>query len=552
MKLHIKIAPQQNGEGVVRPTIIGNRGRLRWVGHRFLNDLFGKWQRLFDRVLEVPIDDMEDLQDQIAGFNAQMLDRLAELGAQAGILVLEYPAMGDGNAAHDPVDLARRIALVLRGLDGAQTTLHLTRNDPVVQRAIHTAQSQADGSPATSATTTDTFDDDAAWTARLNAALLGELPTCTAVMRPDETGCIDPVDVARAFLRDMGISPETMKLAAHTRSPEVQLAAKAILRDTNPDALVPARPATCDAASQEPLSIFFMVEPGPLEAQAHLLIASLMVNCRDDFQLVGFCRTERVADLHAETRKFLAMTGAELRAIENHFSDGYPAGNKLIAAAGLQAKGWGLFLDTDICLVRPSRFLDVVAPGRVSLCLDNLPGWAANDDAFQAVADVLGFAAFPRKQALWGGSMSHPTYNAGLVLFPPAKSEETDFGARWLAHAEILEHDDRIANKRPWLDTIALAGLAAKDNNVRPLSLEWNCTTRMSDETTRVLHYHGLRQLRQYGWVEGVDQILAASPSQFNSFEEFMTGHKRDMKLASDVEFRAMRHGLKTQKQGPY
>lgn len=118
--------------------------------------------------------------------------------------------------------------------------------------------------------------------------------------------------------------------------------------------------------AQEPLTIFFMVEPGPLELQAHLLIASLEVNCRDAYRLVAFYRDDWADDLNPATKDFLASTKTVLRTLTNTFADGYPAGNKLIAASLVKASGWSLFMDTDTMLARPTSFMSQAAGCRLA------------------------------------------------------------------------------------------------------------------------------------------------------------------------------------------
>ena len=61
-----------------------------------------------------------------------------------------------------------------------------------------------------------------------------------------------------------------------------------------------------------------------------------------------------------------------------------------------------------------------------------------------------------------------------------------------------------------------------------------------------IIHYHGLRQLKQYGWLDRVNAVLAASPSRFDSLWDLAFHYKRDLGIEGDVFRRAMRHGLQT------
>ncbi|MFT6944879.1 MAG: hypothetical protein ACJAUW_001457 [Yoonia sp.] len=79
-------------------------------------------------------------------------------------------------------------------------------------------------------------------------------------------------------------------------------------------------------------------------------------------------------------------------------------------------------------------------------------------------------ATLGHKIALRGGATSFPLYNTGLVLFPPAGSGTPDFGQIWFDTALGLDVDDAIENKRPWLDTVALAACVIRVHSARPIS----------------------------------------------------------------------------------
>lgn len=267
------------------------------------------------------------------------------------------------------------------------------------------------------------------------------------------------------------------------------------------------------------------------------------MNCRDNFRLVAFCRDDRVDDLNPATKEFLAAMHTELRTLTNTFADGYPAGNKLIAASLVSSAGWSLFMDTDMLLVRPTSFMSQAAGRRVSLCVDTVNGWTNLDAQWEALAQNLDMASLGPKIVLRGGATSYPLYNAGLILFPPAGQGRSDFGHVWYETALRLDRDEAIENKRPWLDTIALAACVMRDQSARPISEDWNCTTRNASASTRVLHYHGLRQLRQFDWENRASAILAASSSPYDNLNDAVTGHREDLGVKGDLWRRAMRHG---------
>lgn len=296
------------------------------------------------------------------------------------------------------------------------------------------------------------------------------------------------------------------------------------------------------------LKIFFIVEPGPLEVQAHLLVSSLILNCRDDFVLQAFCRAERMPGLQAETQVFLAENNVPLCEIRNDFPDGYPAGNKLMAAAAVSDAEWFLFLDTDMVMMRPASFLAQAEAGRVAMCLDTVNGWSTRPEQWKLLFGTFGHAV-PQEVILYPhGNTGPPLFNAGLVLFPGEGPEGRHFGQHWHATSRLLDALPNLNAKRPWLDTIALLPTFAQHPVFGPTRLPriWNNTTSMSQDDAVIIHYHGLRQLKQYGWLDRVNAVLAASPSRYDSLWDLAFHYKRDLGIEGDVFRRAMRHGLQT------
>ena len=225
---------------------------------------------------------------------------------------------------------------------------------------------------------------------------------------------------------------------------------------------------------------------------------------------------------------------------------GYPAGNKLIAARDVKPDGAAVFLDTDMIMVRPSSFLEETTPGRVSVCLDTLNAWSKRVMHWSALYETFDCPLPPFKLRLAQGELSYPIYNAGLVLFPPARPGEDHFGKIWHDCARKLEENPEVIKKRPWLDTIslAIAPNVSKTLGVRMLDTAWNCTTRQATEDTHIIHYHGIRQLKMHNWQDKADDILAQSNSPFDTMAEAVRYHVEDMKVEGDLYRRAMRHGL--------
>ncbi len=297
------------------------------------------------------------------------------------------------------------------------------------------------------------------------------------------------------------------------------------------------------------LKIFFIVEPGPLEVQAHLLVASLVLNCRDDFVLHSFCRAERIAGLQAETLAFLSDQSVELTPIVNDFLDGYPAGNKLIAADAVSGADWFLFLDTDMVMMRPASILAEAEAGRVAMCLDTINGWSSKPEQWKLLFGSFGQEVPDEVISYPHGNTGPPMFNAGLVLFPADLVDGRHFGQLWLETAKTLDALPDIEAKRPWLDTISLLPTFARFPQFGPtrMSSAWNNTASLAQEDVVILHYHGIRQIKKYDLLEKVDQVLAASPSRFDGVFALALHYKRGLGIEGDVFRRAMRHGHLTQ-----
>jgi hypothetical protein len=69
----------------------------------------------------------------------------------------------------------------------------------------------------------------------------------------------------------------------------------------------------------------------------------------------------------------------------------------------------------------------------------------------------------------------------------------------------------------------------------------------MAEDDAIIIHYHGLRQLKVYNWLERVDALLATSISPYDSLWALAHHYKRDLAVEGDLFRRAMRHGHMTQ-----
>jgi hypothetical protein len=564
MQVEVVFCIAGTGADLLRSVFRGNRGRLRRQGVHMADAACPALLRRH----HAAIAGVEDA--GLAEANAQTQKELADKGVRRLVFVHEFDvplqiAAQQSNASALEQHMQDALVLILAGFDQAKTTVHLyaEQSENIAVR-FWLANDDPDKALQTFATYCGTsevrFDE-------IGKRITQVFPEIALVVRDNDLREIDPKGFVIRFFRDIGVRRSSLKVVVQdqlnlltgeqckrignllTQISELDQSQSSIqsaleqIRQETPTAPLADHVNTAVHVAQEPLTIYFMVEPGPLELQAHLLIASLEVNCRDAYRLVAFCRDDRADDLNPATKDFLASTKTELRTLTNTFADGYPAGNKLIAASLVKGSGWSLFMDTDMMLARPTAFMSQAAGRRVSVCVDTVNGWTHSDAQWDALAQNIGMANLGPKIVLRGGATSYPLYNAGLILFPPAGPSTGDFGQVWLETALQLDRDEAIENKRPWLDTIALAACVIHAQSARPISEDWNCTTRNATVQTRVLHYHGLRQLRQFDWEDRANAILKASSSPYDTLDAAVIGHRNDMGVKGDLWRRAMRHG---------
>jgi hypothetical protein len=600
MRIEFHLGVHKTGTSLLQQNILNNAGRLRHQGIIYANTAFRRLirqQMWLLRGLEGRGGKPAPKMGALAALNRSAIETAHARGAHT-ILISHEDQMGYAPYAafilgHDCAGLYPKaqdiIPHMIAGFDPASVTLHVySRMQQTLVPSLWSEGMRNFALPFGLDEFADRLDLDGFLFFDLVRRMQQGAPKASVIWRDFETVQNDPMLFVQRFFRDIGADPNSLALQAKIVRPSLDLdqandiaalvrrhnegalskedmaaAGRHILdRATNPqrkaqlgaDNLAKLKAlsqqdfalATAQRLHGAPLTVFFMVEPGPLELQAHLLVSSLTVNCLDPLQMVAFCRHDRIDALHALTREYLRQNGVELRALVNDFADGYPAGNKLIAAGQVEADGWSVFMDTDMLLVRPSSFLDEAAGRRVGVSIDTVNGWTKDDRQWQKLQERLNITSLGRKVRLAGGALSYPLFNAGLVMFPPASEDGKTFGDLWLETALDVDRDDEITNKRPWLDTIALAGALARDDapGVRPLSMDWNCTTRFAGDTTRILHYHGIKQLREYGWQECVNHILQRSRSPFATLGAAITTHAKTMKVAGDLQRRAMRHGI--------
>lgn len=263
-----------------------------------------------------------------------------------------------------------------------------------------------------------------------------------------------------------------------------------------------------------------MIEPGDLEWQGILLISTMLAFVRDRYRIHVYCRTELIGKLSGELRSFLDRHGLQLKGIENPFSDHYPNGNKVVACTQKRPEPFTIFLDTDTAFVRPCSYQRILSPDHVVLVPAGIASWGQDVKNWERVYDVVGLPMPIARTFLGNGKYYLPYFNAGFVAYPT----DSAFANTWLDAALKIDADDAIADKRPWLDQIALPAAIFK-SGLLPLEVDriWNHGINNDSKFARnvnLVHYHHSKYLQQHE-LEGMLSAVVRETSEFENFRSF-------------------------------
>ncbi|MCZ8150814.1 MAG: hypothetical protein O9292_00235 [Rhodobacteraceae bacterium] len=283
------------------------------------------------------------------------------------------------------------------------------------------------------------------------------------------------------------------------------------------------------------LAFLFVVEGPRLEAQS-LLLASSIRRHHPRSMILGYRPIGAEPAPAAVQSMFRAVGGLllPLPPAQGLWRGAYPHGNKIIALAQPRDAAISIFLDTDMVMTAPLDAADLPGHGEVSVVPEGIQSWGKEEDRWERVYAHFGLAMPEERIRLLRGARrsSPPYFNAGFVA-----QRETDrvdgqtFGQLWLDTARKIDHEVGVANKRPWLDQIAL-----------PVTLRrFGLTYRLIDEAAnfsisngrslpdpfapKILHYHRARFLRD--WAGSAEVIAHAldrlPPSDRTEAEALLT-----------------------------
>lgn len=249
-----------------------------------------------------------------------------------------------------------------------------------------------------------------------------------------------------------------------------------------------------------------------------LLAASLRRHLRCEHELVAAIPVpeHRWGRPSTRTLGFMKSIGVRVVAITNGFDTEYPIGNKISCLGIPTDADVRVFLDSDIvCLQSFSGFAPAdcgemeprfrVVPADTDTSAPSEASWA-HIYAMQNLAPPA-----ERMCAAVSGAPMLPYFNAGFI----AVDSRIDFAATWLRICREIDADERVVNKRPWLDQIALP-VAARSLGIGYTLLDkrFNYPAHLapvgSDPLPYFVHYHNQKVLFANAMLREFARELAA------------------------------------------
>ncbi|MDH5453925.1 MAG: hypothetical protein OEX14_11285 [Paracoccaceae bacterium] len=268
--------------------------------------------------------------------------------------------------------------------------------------------------------------------------------------------------------------------------------------------------------------VFFLVDGRKIEAQSIYLATSLARFLPDGWTATAIVRSDyrgQVDPLTLEILKTCNISITELACQpEEHlpWSQPYPIGNKILAAAQMPASGSFLFLDTDMVALQPLDFSAMVDPKKIYA---NVSDYVCKIDApvpehveyWRRYYAYLG-AELPEERVRLRAARKRiyvPYYNAGFVLFhnlPAAKGGH--FGKAWLEAATRFEAGCDTPFPRENIDQITLPITARKcRDGVVNIDDSFNYNIMRRNQALggeNIVHYHDVGHLYRYSRLEEV------------------------------------------------
>lgn len=222
------------------------------------------------------------------------------------------------------------------------------------------------------------------------------------------------------------------------------------------------------------LTVYFIVEPPRYEQMACYLAGSLRQQFGQSVDLVGYCPDTKISTVSQDVIAVLAKLGCEVRPfkVEGRFSPEYPHGNKLLATLEPRDTEFSAFFDSDVLCLRPNKVENIIKDGHVSLTPAASMVWGTGK-TWNLIYDTCGMPLPEERVKLMrqkGERGRIPYFSSGLFSFPEKHRnlEGKTFPEVWMDVAQIIDKNDEIPGRRPYLDQISLP-LA-----IQKAGLSWN------------------------------------------------------------------------------
>lgn len=246
-------------------------------------------------------------------------------------------------------------------------------------------------------------------------------------------------------------------------------------------------------ASSAEVCIVFICQAGELELKALLLAASLRANLvQKTIELIAAVPDPSIwGDISQQTRKLLKELDVREQIVDSPFGKAYPIGNKIAAMGVPTNASTTVFLDSDILCSNQLDITDLLTKGMKAKPAD-LSTFCSNDDAWHQIYPMFELEA-PAFKVLSTVSKRPmmPYFNAGVV----SVSNGEKFAKTWLDIALQIDDNEKVTNKRPWLDQIALPVTALKlDYCIDTISENFNYPAHLKtikdNDVPTLCHYH--------------------------------------------------------------
>lgn len=286
------------------------------------------------------------------------------------------------------------------------------------------------------------------------------------------------------------------------------------------------------------VSVFFIIDGPKLQAQAHLLICSMLDHLVGHCQIYAYHRQGAV--FSQSLTRLIEKAGIILREIPGLTPDPwvtpYPIGNKLLAAADEREGEISVFLDTDTVLTTSIDFAAELGDSVVGAVLSDYRTAIKKTKGWHEIYRLMGVEMSPdRPGTLKHPEMDYPPYfNGGMVIFRNhIVGHRVSVGRRWLELSLAFEAQLPDPELHVNVDQITLSALGksfGEFTKILPQRLNFNVMGwgvpdgRAAD----VIHYHILGRI--WGRDEIAFPIIASLERHLEGgFEFFVAEYKKHL-----------------------